>query len=41
MMRDLQISLDNDVDIVTAGALKKGDVFITEIERDGVLVYEG
>jgi predicted nucleotidyltransferase len=41
LMRDLQISLDNDVDIITAGALRENDVFITEIERDGVLVYEG
>ncbi|MDR2698415.1 MAG: nucleotidyltransferase domain-containing protein [Candidatus Methanoplasma sp.] len=40
LMRDLQNSLDQDVDIVSAGALKEGDVFITEIKKDGVLVYE-
>ncbi|MDR0508771.1 MAG: nucleotidyltransferase domain-containing protein [Candidatus Methanoplasma sp.] len=40
LMRDLQISLKGDVDIVTSGGLKKGNPIIGEIERDGVLVYE-
>ena len=40
LMRDLQISLNNGVDIITSGALKDDDVFVTEIERDGILIYE-
>jgi len=40
LMRDLQISLDGDVDIVTAGGLKKNVLLTQEIERDGVLLYE-
>ncbi|MCL2148669.1 MAG: nucleotidyltransferase domain-containing protein [Methanomassiliicoccaceae archaeon] len=40
LIRDLQISLDGDVDVMTAGALKEGDVFLEEIKKDGVLLYE-
>lgn len=40
LMRDLQISLKGDVDIVTAGGLKNNNPIIGEIERDGVLIYE-
>jgi len=40
LIRDLQISLGKEVDIITSGALKEGDLFAAEIKRDGVLVYE-
>ncbi|MCL2032472.1 MAG: nucleotidyltransferase domain-containing protein [Methanomassiliicoccaceae archaeon] len=40
LMNDLTAGLESEVDIVDATALKAGDVFISEIERDGVLVYE-
>ena len=40
LMVDLSESLMSEVDIVDAAALKTGDIFISEIERDGVLVYE-
>ena len=40
LMNDLKAGLKSEVDIVDAAALKTGDVFITEIERDGVLIYE-
>jgi predicted nucleotidyltransferase len=40
LMNDLSEELKSEVDIVDATALKAGDVFISEIERDGVLVYE-
>jgi predicted nucleotidyltransferase len=40
LMNDLTAGLESEVDIVDATALKAGDVFISEIERDGILVYE-
>ena len=40
LMVDLSEKLKSDVDIVDAAALKSGDTFIDDIERDGVLVYE-
>ena len=41
LMNDLRTSLESDVDIITAGALRDDDIFAPEIKRDGVLVYEG
>ena len=40
LMRDLQISLKGDVDIVTAGGLKNNNLLAEEIEREGVLIYD-
>jgi predicted nucleotidyltransferase len=40
LMVDLSEELKSEVDIVDAAALNAMDVFINEIERDGVLVYE-
>jgi len=40
LMNDLAAELESEVDIVDITALKTGDTFIDEIERDGVLVYE-
>ena len=40
LMNDLAAGLGSKVDIVDATALKVGDAFINEIERDGILVYE-
>jgi hypothetical protein len=40
LMNDLAAGLEGEVDIVDITALKAGDVFIDEIERDGVLIYE-
>jgi len=40
LMKDLAAGLESEVDIVDATALGIGDVFISEIERDGVLIYE-
>jgi len=39
-LNDLAAGLESEVDIVDVTALKKGDAFIDEIERDGVLIYE-
>ena len=40
LMVDLSEGLKSEVDLVDATALKPGDAFIDEIERDGILVYE-
>ncbi|MCL2890849.1 MAG: nucleotidyltransferase domain-containing protein [Methanomassiliicoccaceae archaeon] len=40
LLKDLKEGLESEVDIVDAAALKAGDAFISEIERDGVLIYE-
>jgi len=40
LMVDLSEELKSKVDVVDAAALRDGDVFISEIERDGILVYE-
>ena len=40
LMIDLSEELKSEVDIVDAAALKAGDLFISEIERDGIPVYE-
>ena len=40
LLNDLAAGLESEVDIVDVTALKKGDAFIDEIERDGVLIYE-
>jgi len=40
LMLDLSEGLKSEVDIVDATAFKKGNAFISEIERDGILIYE-
>ena len=40
LRNDLATGLESEVDIVDVTALKAGDAFINEIERDGVLIYE-
>ena len=40
LRNDLAAGLESEVDIVDVTALKVGDAFINEIEKDGVLVYE-
>jgi len=40
LMLDLSEGLKSDVDIVDATALKAGDVFMNEIERNGILIYK-
>ncbi|MDR0791621.1 MAG: nucleotidyltransferase domain-containing protein [Methanomassiliicoccaceae archaeon] len=40
LMLDLSEGLESEVDIVDAASLKAGNIFMDEIERDGILVYE-